>query len=92
VEAVEFYRVTNFTDIFTGPPKPMETMVKNGFDSRTMLGGECGTAQQDPSMEAEIAPKLEGTFDTKVPSNLRRVMVFPGEPPNPTKLSGPYKN
>ncbi|KAJ7893040.1 hypothetical protein B0H13DRAFT_1886533 [Mycena leptocephala] len=34
---------------------------KNGFVSRTMLGGECGTAQQDPSMEAEIAPKLEAS-------------------------------
>jgi hypothetical protein len=53
---MEFYRVTNFTDIFTGPPKPMETMEKNGFGSRTVLGGERGTAQQNPSMETEIAP------------------------------------
>jgi hypothetical protein len=56
VEAVEFYQVTNFTDIFTGPPKLMETMEKNSFGSRTVLSGERGTAQQDPSMEAEITP------------------------------------
>jgi hypothetical protein len=53
---MEFYRVTNFTDIFTRPPKPMETMEKNGFGSRTVLGGEGGTAQQDPSMATEVAP------------------------------------
>jgi hypothetical protein len=32
---MEFYRVTNFTDNFTGPPKSMEQVEKFGFGSRT---------------------------------------------------------
>ena len=65
---MEFYRVTKFTDTFMG-------LV---LAPRLVVGGMGGTGQYRCSMEVKNHLLLEFADDTKVASNMRGFLVFPG--------------
>jgi hypothetical protein len=62
---------TKFTDNSTGPPKPMETVEKIGFGSRTGAWWRGWNRSAELIHGSEKPIMLGGRYDTKVPATMR---------------------
>lgn len=66
---MEFYQLTKFTDNFTGAPKPMETVEKISFGSRSDAWWRGWNGPEGLIHGSKSPFMLGGRYDTKVPAN-----------------------